>query len=87
MSVSVIPSFERASGGTGVPLSLHNQKVLGLSHSSALEVRGCFLSGTISEFFFKGHGVWCPVYGTLHIKEPLPFFKKSRVVIPVAGFS
>ena len=35
----------------------------------------------------KGHGVWYPGYGTLHIKDPLPFFKKSRVVIPVVGFS
>ena len=35
----------------------------------------------------KGHGVWCPVYGTLHVKDPLPFFEKSRVVIPMAGFS
>ena len=42
------------------------------------------LSVTITD---KGHGVWCPVYGTLHIKDPLPFFEKSGVVILVAGFS
>ena len=35
----------------------------------------------------KCHGVWCPVYGTLHRKDPLPSFEKSRVVIPAAGFS
>ena len=27
------------------------------------------------------------VYGTLHIKDPLPSLEKSRVVITVAGFS
>ena len=25
--------------------------------------------------------------GTLYIKDPLPFFRKSRLVIPVAGFA
>ena len=29
--------------------------------------------------------MWCPAYGKLHIKDLLPSFKKSRVVIPVAG--
>ena len=26
-------------------------------------------------------------YGILHIKDPLPLFEKSRIVIPVANFS
>ena len=28
-----------------------------------------------------------PVYGTLHMTDHLPLFEKSRVVIPVAGFT
>ena len=36
----------------------------------------------------EGHqrlGVWSPVFGILHIKDPLPPFKKTRVVMPISS--
>ena len=47
------------------------------------QINGCFdpLTGQ------QRPGVLCLIYGILHIKHPLPLFKKSREVIPVAGFT
>ena len=72
-----------------VQFSLRNLRVVGVvgsKLSGALAVAGRFPQCTIY-WVIKGYGVWCPVFGTLHIKDPLPFFKKSSVLIPVAGFS
>ena len=70
--------------GARVQFSLHNPKVVGSSLSCALAATGCPLSVSITEL---SKAMVCAVYGTLHIKDPLPSVEKSRVVIPVAGFS
>ena len=31
-------------------------------------------------------GVFCPVYGSMQLKDPLPLLEKSEVVILVGGF-
>ena len=69
-----------------VPFSLRNLKVVGSSLSGALAVHWTF-PPVCNYWVIKGHGVFCPVFGTLQIKDPFPFFKKSRVLILVAGFS
>ena len=81
-----IPNFVVGClSGAGVPSSLCNQKVVGSSLGSALAATEHSVSVTITGL--SKAMVCVPVYGTLHITNPLPFFKKSRVSNPVVGFS
>ena len=40
----------------------------------------------VHNWFIKGRGMYCSVYGKVHIKEPLLLIEKSSLCVAAAGF-
>ena len=40
----------------------------------------------VHNWFIKGRGMYCSVYGKVHIKDPLLLIKKSSLCVAAAGF-
>ena len=40
----------------------------------------------VHNWFIKGRGMYCSVYGKVHIKDPLLLIEKSSLCVAAAGF-